>query len=458
MKKIGIALFILIFLPTVLAFSLDVKKTSSNEVLIYDLDKPLTVDLKITNNGVSDNIEFYNLIGFRILPGGTEPIASGETKDFKLKISPVGEFKYRGFYTFEYYIKGRDAEIKDTLTFQIIDLKDAFEVGTEEINPESNLLKIYLYNKVNFEFGTIKAKFSSPFFNIEKEFELAGNEKKTFEIQLNKEDFKKLMAGFYTVKAEISVDDKKTEVEGMIKFVEKNILTTTKKDYGLVVYTKIIEKKNEGNVIEKTDTVIQKSIISRLFTSFSPEPDVVDRKGPTIYYTWNREVKPGEVLEIKVKTNWLFPFIIILFIVVIVILVKQVEKNDLVLKKKVNFVNAKGGEFALKVSVFITARKFIEKINIIDRLPPLVKVYEHFGGNAPKMNERLRRMEWDFNKLEAGETRVLSYLVYSKVGVLGKFALPATTAIYEKDGKIHESRSNRAFFVAEQRSKEFEGE
>ena len=35
---------------------------------------------------------------------------------------------------------------------------------------------------------------------------------------------------------------------------------------------------------------------------------------------------------------------------------------------------------------------------------------------------------------------------------MGKFELPATTAIYECNGKVVESTSNRAFFVSEQRS------
>ncbi len=46
---------------------------------------------------------------------------------------------------------------------------------------------------------------------------------------------------------------------------------------------------------------------------------------------------------------------------------------------------------------------------------------------------------------------MLSYIVYSKIGVLGKFALPSTTAVYERAGEVHETTSNRAFFVAEQK-------
>ena len=459
MKKILIlTIFILLILPSISAINLKVEKQSLNEVMILGLEKPAIFDLKITNSGAADNLEFYNLLGFSMFPIGTTPLNEGETKEIQLKISPIGDFTHRGAYTFNYFIRGQDfSEIKQELTFKIIDLKDAFEIGSGEFDSESKSIEIYMHNKVNFDFGEINVKFSSGFFNFEESFYLGPNKRKDFSVQLNKEDFKKLMAGFYTLNAEINVEDKKANAEGVIKFVEKDIVTTTKKDYGFIIHTKIIEKTNEGNVLVKSETVLKKNIISRLFTSFSPQPDIVERQDLAVFYTWDKEIKPGETLEIVVRTNWLFPLLVILFIVTIVILAKQYSKTNLVLKKRVSFVKAKGGEFALKVSIIVNAKKYIERVSIIDRLPPLVKIYERFGGKKPsRINEKDRKIEWEFEKLEAGEIRMLSYIIYSKVGIMGKFALPATTAIYEKDGEISESESNRAFFIAEQRKKDLE--
>ena len=111
----------------------------------------------------------------------------------------------------------------------------------------------------------------------------------------------------------------------------------------------------------------------------------------------------------------------------------------------------------MKVTVFVSAKTHVETVSVIDRLPPMMKVYEKFSNEKTiRVNEHTRRIEWDLDNLEAGETRVLSYIIYSKMGVMGKFALPEATAIYEKDGKIHETESNRTFFVAEQRKKDLE--
>ncbi len=442
-------------LPFVLSLNLNIEKTSSGEVMIADLKKPAEFTLKITNLGVADYVEFYNLLGFQMFPIGTTYIGAGETKTITLSVSPIGEINTRGHYTFDYFIRGQDkSEIKQTLTFQIIDLKDAFEIGSGNIETESRSLQIYIHNKNNFNFGNIKAKFSSAFFSFDKEFSLGPYERKNFDIQLNKEDFNSLMAGYYTLNADVEVEGKAANVEGVIKYAEKDVLETSSTNYGFVINTDVIKKVNEGNVVARTETVVKKNIISRLFTTITPEPDSVDRQGLTVYYVWNRELKPGEALEITVRTNWLFPLLVILLIVAIVLLTKQYSKTNIVLKKKVNFVRAKGGEFALKVSIFVNAKRFVERVNIIDRLPPLVSLYERYGGEKPtRIDEKNRKLEWNFEKLEAGETRALSYIIFSKVGILGKFALPSASAIYEKDGEINETVSNKAFFITEPRVK-----
>lgn len=459
MEKTFIILFcILLIVPTALALNMQVREIDQKTVMIHGIDEPVVFNIEIKNLGSGDNLEFYNLLGFQMFPVGTVPIDTGQTKNVELKISPIGEFDYKGAYTFEYYIRGQDgSEIKRTLTFKIDKFEDAFEIGSGEFNPELSSIKIYIYNRLNFDFKKIDAKFNSAFFNLDESFQLGPNEKKEFDVQVNKEDFKKLMAGFYTLNAEVESQGQKAELEGTIKFTEKGLLTTTKKDYGFIVNTKLIKKTNEGNVVSPSTISLKKNIISRLFTTFSPEPDIVDREGVIVYYTWESEIKPGEDLEVTVRTNWLFPLVIILFVIAIVILAKQYSKTNLILKKKVSFVMAKGGEFALKISVKIQAKKHIEKVTVIDRLPPLVKLYEKFGAERPtRVDERNKRIEWNFERMDAGEIRMISYVIYSKLGVVGKFALPSATAIYEREGEIQETESNKTFFVAEQGAKDLE--
>ena len=139
----------------------------------------------------------------------------------------------------------------------------------------------------------------------------------------------------------------------------------------------------------------------------------------------------------------------------IVVLVRKYTGTSLVLRKRVSFVRAKGGEFALKVSIAAQAKKHIDRVNLVDRLPPLVSLHEKFLGEQPtRADEKNRRVEWNFESMQPGEIRIVSYIIYSKVGVFGKFELPTATAIFEKEGNIHEVESNKAFFISEQRKVE----
>ena len=452
MKKILIFLLFLLIIPSVFAIGLNVEKVSTHERMVLGLSSPSTFEVQITNNGDGDGFKFYTYFTPSMYPKGTVYIAKGETKNVTIQIYPPENLKKTGFITFDYFIRGSDGkEQKETLTVKVIELEEAFEVGAVEVDPESSSVTLYLQNLVNFEFPETHVEFSSAFFELEEDISLGPYETKEFEVVLDKEDLRKLVAGYYTVNTNIEVENLEAELKSSLEFLEKKVINMEEDSKGFIINTYTLKKTNEGNVIEQSITTFKKSIISRLFTTFSPQPTSVNREGFLVYYTWQEEIKPGEYYEIKVRTNWLYPIIIIVLIVLIVTLVKIYTRKNIVLKKKINFIRSKGGEFALKVSILVDSRKYLENVNVIDALPPLVKLYHRFGGEEPtKVDEKGRRLHWKFAKLEAGEKRILSYVIYSKIGVLGKFALPRATAFYEKNGKLEESQSNKAFFIAEQ--------
>ena len=107
--------------PIASAINLKIENKSSNEVMIANLDEPATFDIEITNLGLDDSLQFYNLIGFDMAPKGTVNIKSGETQRVKVLIYPRPDLNFKGFYTFKYFIRGRDSsEITEKITVNII--------------------------------------------------------------------------------------------------------------------------------------------------------------------------------------------------------------------------------------------------------------------------------------------------------------------------------------------------
>jgi hypothetical protein len=455
MKKVVLFLILILFLQGVSAINLQVEKEIVEDVVIQELDKPAIFNLKIKNNGPEDNFEIYNLHGILMLPEEFS-IEAGKTKEIRLMIYPRKDLDYGRFfqkYSFNYYIKGSEGpDFQDSVLIGITNIKNSFEIGVEEVNPDSREIDVYIKNKMDFDFGEITVNFSSGFFNAQEKFSLGKNERKDFLISLDRDKYKDLTSGFYTLKAEVFVENASGVVESQITFVEKNLVTESQKKFGIIVNTEVIETTNEGNTLATTKNSVNKNLISRLFTSFEPEPDLVEREGFSIVYSWESQLNPGESLRIVVKTNWLFPFLFLVLIVIVIAFLKYYSKKEITVRKKVSFIRAKGGEFALKVSIFIQANKYVERVGVVDGIPPLVKVFERYGSEKPsRIDEKNRRIDWNFDKLEAGEVRMLTYVIYSKVGIMGKFALPATSVIYGREGKIKEVRSNKTFFVAEQR-------
>ncbi|MFH1500369.1 MAG: hypothetical protein ABIE22_00285 [archaeon] len=457
--KKGIFCLILLILTISLVYAddinLEITKTPVSEVVITELTEPAEFNFKIKNLGPPDNFEIYALLDIDFSPRGTFKISGGEEVEMVVRVYPGETFrKNSGPLSFVYKIRGQNSGIQDDiLKIEIAKIEDAIEIGTYDISPDSNTATVYVLNKVKHNFTSIDLDFTSAFFSASEQFSLDPLSIKEFTVPIDREKTRTLVAGDYILTGAIELEEIKKSLEGNIRFVEKSGITTSEDSAGFIIAQTIVTKTNEGNLPAVAELTFTKNAISRLFTSFSVEPDRVERKGFLVIYSWQSELRPGENMKVKITTNWLYPLILLLAVIIIVILAYIYTSSTLVLKKKLTFVKTKSGDLALKVTIVARARSFVEKISLVDKIPPLVKIHERFGSIEPdKIDHKHNRLEWNIDSLQAGEERIFTYVVYSKIGVVGRFELPPTVAVYEKNGKIHETESNKAFFVAEQQS------
>lgn len=448
MKKIVFLILAFLLVPTMFAINLKVSQNSENFFIVGD-SKPVEISFDIKNNEETSNFRIYNLVGFSM--ERTEfYLKKGEQKTIAFEVSPRNKMDMRGKYAIEFFIENTKGEIFSTMAIiQVLEPKNAIEIKINDIAPGNEKIEIIVKNLVDYEFEEIDLKFTSDFFTGQKQISLDPYEERDFSFKLNKEEINKLPNGFYTVKTKVESLGIIGESESRVRFIEKDSLSTDTTKSGFLIKKQTIEKTNTGNTQIRPEITIEKNIFSRYFTSVSPKADLIEREGFKVKYTWIKTLSPGERITIKVSTNWIYPIIILALILWIVYTIGRFAFTDVIVKKQAKYLRTKGGEFALKVSIQVKAQKYIERLNLIERLPGVVKVYPKFGGEAPaRINEEKGRMDWRFEKMEAGEIRRISYILYSKVGIMGRLALPRAKAIYEKGGKIKKSSSNKCFFIS----------
>jgi hypothetical protein len=457
MKKralLSILVITLINILTISAINLDISSKPISDAFIVELDQPAKYELTIRNLGENDTnpFEIYTIVGIDIIPKTFE-VKPGETKILTINLIPQETIKeHRNIpFRFEYKIKDSNNELqKQTLSMSIINLESTFSIQNQNLDPKSETTTINIKNNVIHNFTDINLRITSAFFDYSKIISLEPKQEKRIIVPIDREKLKILGAGDYLTNVQLTVNGKTTNLESQIKFLEQEGVEKKVNHEGFLIKRSEFYRKNTGNIRKSVTMITEKNILSSIFTFTEIKPTKTEINGLTKIYTWEKELIPNEELKIIVKTNWLIPIIIIIIIFFIFYFTRKSAYSHINLIKKVTFVKTKGGQFALKVTLKIKAKDHVEKIQIIDRLPPLVKLYEKFGLIKPdKIDNQNKRLEWNIESLNKEETRIFTYIIYSKIGVVGRFELPDAKAVYEKDKKIKEVYSNKSFYINE---------
>ncbi len=454
-RELLIFIFGLILISVISAAVLakiEVSKKAIVDSVVSEIGKPAKYEITIKNLGEDDKFSIYSLIGVNIKPNATYAIANGETKTVEIELMPDNIETSRTI-SFIYKIKGEVSGItEDDMLIRVSRLRDAIEINSYTINLETKKTVVYVKNRLSFPFGEVKIGAHSDFFDFSKTLTLDAYEKKEFEVQLNTAKLKSSAAGSYVVGSNIETNGVKGTTESSFLFTEKADIITRESKEGFIIYKHTIEKINDGNIPTLVQVNMKKNIITRLFTTFNTEPVKIEREGFDVNYAFQKEIGPGETFAVKAVSNWLYPLILVAAIICVILVVRAYTSTFLLLKKKVAFVKTTSGNFALKITLVVRAKKFVEKISVIDKIPGIVKLHERFGAIAPdKFDEKTGRLKWTVDNLQPGEERIFSYIIYTKLAPVGKFELPTATAVFEREGRIHETESNKVFFLTEMR-------
>lgn len=458
MKKVVLFALVMIFSLQMALASITVENQEKANSIIAELGNPAIFDLTFNNTGPADNIQIYSLVGVQLLPNETFNVPTGD-KTIEVKAYASDRVRRnRGNINFEYEIMSNltgQVITGNMLRIRLVDFSEALEFGQSSLYLGEKMANLTIRNLENDKLENAEIKFRSAFFERSENVSIDPLETKSFYIDIDDNaQTRALLAGDYVITGELMVNGKsKAIIEGVLNYAEKEQITTKETGSGWIVASGRIEKKNDGNTKTPVQITYKRDILTRLFTTYSAEPDTVERRGLVVYYTWNDELSPGETFAVTSRTNYIFPLLLVILVVVVALLVRMYTRTAVIIKKNVSYVKTKGGQFALKVRVRVKARKNVERLELSDILPGSTKLYEGFGTVPHKMDQSSRKLVWNFNMLRAGEERVVTYIIYSNVRIVGNFSLPAAHASYERNGKREQVFSNRTYFISEQISR-----
>jgi hypothetical protein len=445
------AVFLLSILPIASA-DVQLKETPINSIIVKELSLPAKVDITIINNNdYDDSFNIDTLLDINMTPPDKVFVKSNSEKTVTFEIYPSEDLKSKqaGMFAFEYYAKGDKTDIvKSSIFLKFISLKDLIA-----INMPASVTKDDSEIKVNVsltEDTTLDTKLTlvSELLSYSKDLTLTkdGTE---LTIPLSPE---MPNAGTYEVKATLSIGD--YEYSESKNIVLESVIGTSEggTESGWFLNKKIvITKENTGNSVADTTITLSKSVVSGLFTTFSTPPATTKRSANTVTYEFTKELNPGETLTVEAKTSYYLPLgILILLIVAGWIFVAVITPQVKVMKKAVK-VRTKSGVFATKIVLAVknTGKNEVNDLKIIDRLPIFTElVPEKFGTISPT-EIRKRTLVWHVDKLARNEEIMLSYIVYSKLTIIGKIDVPIAFVTYKDlTGNLREAHSNKLAVIA----------
>lgn len=449
MKKMYMLFLIAIFsLNLAFVSALKTENTPIRNIVISEMGEPTTFDITIDVEGVTQEVDvFAPYPGFVFNPGILGEVEGVKTYRFTVYL-PEKISRFADNYRVEYVVNGKKSQaVKDVLRIEVIDAKDVLDLSVIDVEYGADTAELIIKNKINQSIEDLPLEVESLFFNEKLILDFEPLEEKTIELKVNRDEVKKLPYGAYVV--EFQVNNTRSVISSDINYIQKENSEISKQTKGLLVRKTTYTRINTGNTELVGDIEASKDVFSRLFTVTSVEPSTSERSALVMRYSWNKELAPGESFAVTVTTNYTLPFILIVLIIFVAIFVTAYVRTNIILDKRVSYVKTKGGEFALKVRIHVKARKYVENVQITDRLPGMTQLYEKFGIKPDRIDPSTRRLMWDIPRLNAGEERVYSYVIFSKVSVIGRFELPSASAEYQREGKTEQAISNRAFFVAE---------
>jgi len=440
------------------ALPLEVNSTAIYDAVAQETNMSVKFNITVTNpNSFNDVFEINSIMDMDFSPSDFMDIGSQSSITVPVEITPSAYLKsmYLEAHSFAYYVRGLNSGTTTAaLKFKIVPLADALKINVPAtVKLSDKTITVTLENKENMWLSG-KIVLKSDVMSGSKDVTMEPFSRQDVEVPITTVREK---AGKFLITISFKTSDYSMDRKDEITLEPStDIRTDETKSGSIFLYQYISNKTNIGNIEQDATITIPKTIFSSWFTTFSQTPEKIDRKGMLLYFSWTKKIDLDETFSITAKTDYSLP-LTILFIVLVALIVLGIyfQKQIIITKRTFSRIKTSMGGFALKVLLHVKCiRGEAMDVNVTDILPIFASLHEKTANPLPDRKIG-RSMTWHLGNMIKGETKTITYVLYSGIKIVGKIELPDAKGSYRnKKGSTRQLGSNRVFILAEEMPKE----
>lgn len=433
MKKLGLILGFILFLPG--AFALNVSVENPEPVIA---GSSAFFRISLFNDGPPGWFSL-SVLGTKAswvtLETPAVYLSGGATKTVKVWVSPPVD-AYPASYVFRVIVSGAGEREEARVNLIVKQLSAAslsvVNLSCDTCEPGS-LLKAVLELKNTGSRALRDLKVSASFLG-----RTVQREVKTLEpggsarISVSFEIPERYPPGTEVLEARAVGEEILANASAKIRIPEvKNIAIEKRTDEGLFSLSVTLKARNLGNV--RSEAVVSDRVPEAWYTFFvGPEP--FSKNG---LYRWKKVLAPGESFEVNYSVVY-WPLVLGTVAVIVLILVYLYGFRPVSIKKRTlrKAKVSEGSEFTVVLEIKNGHRE-AEAVVVRDFVPSMFEVVGGFETKKPVVRKTSEgaKLVWRLGKLNPGEERVLSYKVRCRIGIIGSVKLPPASVSCRVSGK-----------------------
>jgi hypothetical protein len=446
-----------------LVFSMSVYAADSVETSHMDIVSTILPDgtasfyLYIDNN--QDIVDTFRIVKpfvywSWLLDSEQVQITNGDSEKIMINITPFDE-KDPGEYGIKLDIESVNNDSVGNSEFFEIKVVGYDQVLNTELNLPDNinpnkeqLFRIQVVNSYDISIDNLKFVLFSEYFEGSEDFDLRPYETVDLEIPVEfagtvREGDNDLLLKFYH-NEELVLEQE--EIINIGYFTDVAGKGTPEESF---LYSKeTVVRTNTGNIVSKETYMKRLSWFGKLFTSTSPSPDGVSRKGSDYVLTWEFDLQPDQTRTIVIETSYRgFVFAVILAILLFGFLFYWLKRDVSLEKKVISMKKGEHGYYSMNVVLSLKNKtlKDIRNMKVMDRLAGRVDDVSNYGAFKPSVfkseSGKSTKVVWNLPKLGKREEILLQYTMRYKPHIIR--SMPPAVAKYLRKGRPVFVKSNR---------------